>query len=170
MRKRHLLSLLVGISCVFAVQASQFTLYLTRHAEKQTIGENPGLTACGHQRANELATLLHKVPLQAVYSTAYQRTMQTATPTAKQQHIAVKLYSPKYLAQLALQLKQAEQNALIVGHSNTTITLLELLTQQTFAAMAENEYQALYQLQFINDHVTVTELTQPLNCQSQPLQ
>jgi len=143
---------------------NNFTLYLVRHAEKQKDLPNPVLTQCGALRAQQLATLLSQVNIKDVYSTHYQRTMLTATPLAKQQNVSIKNYSPRGLAQLALQLKQRKENALIVGHSNTTPQLAQIITGKKITPLTEQDYQQLYQIQFINEQVLLTVFKQPLIC------
>ena len=144
--------------------SDNFTLYLVRHAEKQADIKNPPLTQCGKARARQLATLLSTAEIKSVYSTRYQRTLSTAAPLAKQQHVAIKQYNPKQLNQFALHLKQDRKNALIVGHSNTTPQLTQLLSEQKVAALSEKDYQNLYQVQFIEDKSQLTLLKQPLAC------
>ena len=143
-----------------------FSLYLVRHAEKQASKDNPALTACGRLRAQQLATLLEKAEIKAIYSTQYQRTLATAKPLSQQQTLAIKHYSPSGLEQFALQLKQHQQNALVVGHSNTTPMLAELLSGQGVAAISEQQYQNLYQIQFSNNKTTLTQFKQPLLCRT----
>lgn len=150
--------------CLPSVANDAFTLYLVRHAEKQASKDNPRLTQCGQLRAQQLSTLLEKVNLQAIYSTSYQRTMSTAQPSATRNKLAIKQYAPNKLAQLALQLKLRKQNALIVGHSNTTPALAELLSEQTVESIPESEYQMLYQIQFNDEQALLTVLKQPLSC------
>jgi len=162
-----IIATLLPLSAIANDEDSYFSLYLVRHAEKQA-GKDPQLTACGKLRAKQLATLLTHVNLKAIYSTAYQRTMNTAAPIAKQKFLPIKHYSPKYLAQLTLQLKMLKQNALIVGHSNTTTALLARLmnNDELNKPLAESDYQQLYQLQFINNRVYLTKFKQPLFCAS----
>jgi phosphohistidine phosphatase SixA len=144
--------------------SDNFTFYLVRHAEKQTEGKNPRLTQCGKERAEQLATLLSVANIKSIYSTSYQRTMSTAAPLSRKQNIAIKNYDPRELEQFALHLKQLKENALIVGHSNTTPQLTQLLSNQNIAALSEKEFQALYQVQFIEGQSYLTKLTQPLTC------
>jgi len=141
-----------------------FTLYLVRHAEKQVDTKNPTLTQCGKERAKQLATLLSTADIKSIYSTSYQRTMSTAAPLSNKQKIAIKNYDPRQLEQFALHLKQRKENALIVGHSNTTPQLTQLLSEEEIDAMSEKYYQALYQVQFIDGSLILTTLTQPYNC------
>ncbi|ALO33547.1 histidine phosphatase family protein [Colwellia sp. MT41] len=141
-----------------------FTLYLVRHAEKQADDKKPRLTQCGQARAKQLATLLSTAKIKAIYSTSYQRTMLTAAPLAKQQHVAIKHYNPKQLEQFALHLKQSKKNALIIGHSNTTPQLTQLLSDEKVAALSEDNYQTLYQIQFVDKQAILTKFMQPLVC------
>ncbi|GAA0823698.1 hypothetical protein GCM10009111_33750 [Colwellia asteriadis] len=159
--------ILLFVSLSFSLSAysdNDFSLYLVRHAEKQSDKDNPSLTSCGLFRAKQLATMLSETGINKVYSTSYQRTLQTATPFAMQSSLSVKHYSPKNLADFAFQLKQQQQSSLIVGHSNTTPKLVELLTGKKVTKLSEDNYQMLYQIQFINNEVILTVLKQPLQC------
>lgn len=147
-----------------AFATESYSIYLVRHAEKQQEGKNPGLTQCGQLRAKQLASLLSQAKINQVYSTSYQRTRQTANPFAVKQHIAVQNYNPKHLEQLSIQLQQRKENSLVVGHSNTTPQLAELLSKQKMAPLTELDYQQLYQIQFVGEDVIVTLLKQPLIC------
>jgi len=141
-----------------------FTLYLTRHAEKQSDAKDPDLTSCGRLRAFHLATTLKEAGLERIYSTSYTRTLNTASPAANQLKLPVKQYSPRGLGQLARELLSNKQNALIVGHSNTTPALLSEITGQKFEKIDESEFQMLFQVQIIADKKLVTVLRQPLTC------
>jgi len=144
--------------------SDNFTLYLVRHAEKKPDSKNPPLTQCGKERAKQLATLLSAAKIKSIYSTSYQRTMLTAGPLSVQQNIAIKNYNPKQLEQFALHLKQRKETALIVGHSNTTPQLTNLISDEKVDAISENEYQLLYQVHFNAGQMQVTQLKQPLLC------
>jgi len=141
-----------------------FTLYLVRHAEKQVDSEDPKLTQCGKLRAKHIARLLEHTAIKHVYSTAYQRTMATATPFAEQQKLAIKQYSPKRLALFAQQLLKQKENALVVGHSNTTPQLSALLSELDVADITEKQYRNLYQIQVSDSGKTLTLFTLPLTC------
>jgi len=164
-------TVLLFLACMLANTAAandSYSIYLVRHAEKLTDSNNPSLTVCGKQRAKQLASLLAKANVSSIYSTSYQRTMQTARPLAKQSKIPVKNYSPRHLEQLALLLKQKQENALVVGHSNTTPMLVELLAKEQVKPLTEQDYQYLYQVQFVNQKSVLTVLQQPLNCTMSP--
>ncbi|MCP4984956.1 MAG: histidine phosphatase family protein [Colwellia sp.] len=146
------------------VASDNFTLYLVRHAEKQADGKNPLLTPCGKERAKQLATLLSTAKIKSIYSTSYQRTMSTATPLSSMKKIAIKNYNPRQVEQFALHLKQRKENALVVGHSNTTPQLANLLSDQKVEMMSEKDYQVLYQVNFQAGITNLTQFKQPLSC------
>jgi broad specificity phosphatase PhoE len=156
------------IACILfslpSLANDDFTLYLVRHAEKQNTDKNPQLTQCGKLRAKQLATLLSTANIKSIYSTSYQRTMSTAAPLSNKQNIAIKNYSPRQLEQFALHLKQNKENALVVGHSNTTPQLTRLLSDQEVEPLSEKDYQMLYQVQYIAGKQQLTLLKQPLKC------
>ncbi|WP_114326916.1 SixA phosphatase family protein [Candidatus Colwellia aromaticivorans] len=148
----------------FSTFANNYSIYLVRHAEKLNDLKNPALTVCGKARARQLASLLSQTNITHIYSTHTQRTMQTATPLANQQKIAIKNYNPKYLEQLSLKIQQQKANTLVVGHSKTTPRLVALLTKKTIAPLSEQDYQQLYQIQYIDQQVVLTIFEQPLLC------
>jgi len=162
---RYLFSFLVA-SLIFTnhAVANDYTLCLVRHAEKQTSSKDPSLTACGIKRANQLAEIFTNISLEAIYSTSYKRTMATAKPTAKQKSVGIKQYAANGLPQLARLLKERKQDALIVGHSNTTPQLLSLITGEDVVPMSEKEYQHLFQVHVSENKTNVVKLTQPLRC------
>lgn len=145
--------------------ANDYTIYLVRHAEKQTDSSNPALTLCGQQRAEQLATILDTANIKAIYSTNYQRMLATAAPLSNKKNIIISHYNPKKLAQFSLHLKQHQENSLIVGHSNTTAQLTQLLSSQDVKNLSEGDFQHLYQVQFIAGQSHLIQLTQPLSCQ-----
>ena len=126
-----------------------FTLYLVRHAEKELNAEdpkNPPLTPCGQERAASLEVLLAEVDLEAVYSTDYLRTRGTAEPVARNKGLEIRLYDSKKLEDFARMLLERKEDALIVGHSNSTPALAGLLTGQQLEAMDESIYNRVYQV------------------------
>jgi phosphohistidine phosphatase SixA len=148
----------------FSTIANNYNIYLVRHAEKLNDSKDPTLTKCGKARAEQLATLLSKTNIKHIYSTHYQRTMQTAKPLADQQQLAIKNYNPRYLGQLSLKLQQQKANTLVVGHSNTTPELVRLLTEEIVTPLSEKDYQQLYQIQYIDEQTVLTIFQQPLSC------
>ena len=90
-----------------------FTIYLVRHAEKQSDSNDPPLTDCGIERSESFSALFESVTLEAVYSTDYKRTQSTALPTAMDQGLMIQSYEPDALGKIAEELiPEMEQDAL----------------------------------------------------------
>lgn len=120
-------------------------VFLVRHAEKLPTGQDPELSEAGKARAQTLSHTLKDADLQHVHSTEYQRTMQTAAPIAKRTQQTIQNYNPGKLAQFANSLRKSGGRHLVVGHSNTTLTLVELLGGDAGLPMDEKaEYDRLY--------------------------
>lgn len=71
-------------------------LYLIRHGANDWLGKRlpgwmPGLhlNALGRAQAERLAELLSEAPLQAIYSSPLERTMETAAPLAAARHLPI---------------------------------------------------------------------------------
>lgn len=124
-----------------AAQAATTTIYLVRHAEKAD-GDDPALTAEGTERAARLGQLLADSSLQAVYSTDYRRTRQTAGPAAAAHDLAVQSYDANDPAGFAAALleRHAGQRVLVVGHSNTIPGLAGQLSQTSLQDFADDDY------------------------------
>ncbi|MBU2605582.1 MAG: histidine phosphatase family protein [Alphaproteobacteria bacterium] len=133
------------------------TIYLVRHAEKQA-GDDPSLTSNGALRAALLAKTLRDAGIVRIYSTDYARTRETAAPIAKTISVPVTLYDPSDLPAFADQLKAESGITLVVGHSNTTPALVELLGGEPGTDINEPaEYDRLYVVRMQDDGID-TEL------------
>ncbi len=99
------------------------TYYLIRHAEKDrsdTTNRNPELNTEGKKRATLWATHFKDTDLDLVYSTNYNRTQQTATPTAVSKGLEIIDYNPSNMYDDAFKAATKGKSVLVVGHSNTT--------------------------------------------------
>ena len=144
---RAALALIAGAVCIGACASSpphvEHTIYLVRHAEKAD-GDNPSLTLVGRTRAELLANELRDAGLSVVYATNYNRTQETASVTARQAGLPVFEYDPQNLETFALMLRATPGNILVVGHSNTTTRMVDLLGGKPGDPIAETEYDRLY--------------------------
>ena len=99
------------------------TYYFIRHAEKDRSdvnNKNPNLIQKGIFRAAKWSYVLEHVKFDAVYSTDYNRTKQTAQPTAEKNNIEVTIYNPRELNSDEFIKNTKGKTVLVVGHSNTT--------------------------------------------------
>ncbi len=121
------------------------TVFLVRHAEKTMEKNDPALTTQGRQRADLLADTLQDAGITRIYSSDYIRTRDTAAPLAKHLGLTVKLYDAGNLDAIAETLKMEGGRTLVVGHSNTTPQLVELLGGEGGEPIVEaTEYNRLY--------------------------
>ena len=152
--------LLIFLGLFVSFQAFSSSIYLVRHAEKDE-GKDPALTKKGEQRAQQLAYLLEQTNITHIYSTQYKRTIQTAQPLIDKTGLNIKYYDPRQLQEFALKLKTVQGSILVVGHSNTTPQLVELLSGQEVKALTEADYGDIYQVSLINGQTTMQHFQIP---------
>ncbi len=132
---------LLYVQC--SAQTTITTFVLVRHAEKASDGtQDPDLTPEGRTRAQNLAALLAKEKISAIYSTAFKRTTQTVAPLAAATGLSINTYEPfKAEAIEAMVRQHAGGTVVISGHSNTIPwTANLLLGQDTFTDYEEGDY------------------------------
>ena len=130
-------------------QRKIFTIYLVRHAEKDLSSNqftNPPLTPCGKGRAEHLSDFLSSVHLDAIYSTDFTRTKNTASPTAISKGLGIQDYNSKNLEEFSTLLMSRKQDVLVVGHSNTTGVLAGLLVGENIGEFDLDIYNRVYQV------------------------
>ena len=127
-----------------------YTIYLVRHSEKEVsasmYGSDPPLTLCGKKRSESLSNFLKDVPIEVIYSTDYTRTKNTALPTAQLKGLDIQQYDGEALEEFSKLLLRRKQDALVVGHSNTTGVLAGLLTGQEIGEFDLDIYNRIYQV------------------------
>jgi broad specificity phosphatase PhoE len=152
-----------------AGQNAAAVVVLVRHAEKETSGDDPALTAAGQTRAALLASTLRNAGVTAIFTSAARRTKDTAAPLAAALHLTPMVIE-KDLARVRAQVLSAAAAAdvraganasgagagasgaasggrvLIVGHSNTVPALIAALGGPSGIAIADNEFDGLFVL------------------------
>ena len=129
------------------IQDTATTFIVLRHAETSGAGTDPNLSAAGLARADELRRILGNVPLAAVFSSNYNRTRQTAQPTATDKSLTVNIYDPLNQSPLVDNWLAAYrgQTVLVLGHSNTVPVLLNLFVgSNEFSNLPDTEYNNLF--------------------------
>ncbi|OUR95076.1 phosphoglycerate mutase [Flavobacteriales bacterium 34_180_T64] len=126
---KHLLILLISIISVtssFSQEESTTnatTYYFIRHAEKDrsdATNKDPRLTDEGKVRAMHWSTILGQVNFDAIYSTDYNRTKETAMPVATKNKLILTIYNPREIDAKGFISDTEGKTVLVVGHSNTT--------------------------------------------------
>ena len=134
------------------------TYYLIRHAEKDRTNPkntNPKLNEKGLERAKKWASTFKDIDFDAVYSTNYYRTKQTAQPSAKKNNLEIEIYNPKKMYTSKFQKKTKGQNILIVGHSNTTPFFAnKILGEYLYEQIEDNNNSNLYIITITKDKKT----------------
>ena len=133
------------------------TYYLIRHAEKDKSdpeNRNPKLIEKGLKRAKKWANHFKNVDLDAVYSTNYNRTIETATPTAVDKNLEIKSYNPQTLDIKVFLEKTKGQHVLIVGHSNTTPAFVnKIIEEDKYQSIDETINSNLYVVTIIDGEI-----------------
>jgi 2,3-bisphosphoglycerate-dependent phosphoglycerate mutase len=156
--KKYLLIIALFILQISFGQQSTTTYYFIRHAEKVDNSQNPDLSEIGLERANLWNKIFSEVSFDEIYSTDYKRTIQTATPTATDKKIQIKLYNPKTIAIDSFKKETLGKKVLIVGHSNTTPNFVnQIINQKIYADIEDTTFGNLY-IVTINDGTITHQL------------
>ena len=145
---KKLQTLLLFILIVACNSNETTTYYLIRHAEKDRTNptnRNPNLNSEGLIRASNWAKYFETVALDAVYSSDYKRTQQTAEPTAAKKSLLIQFYDPNNMYDAIFQKVTLGKSVLVVGHSNTTPAFVNLiLEQEKYQSMNDKDNSSLY--------------------------
>jgi broad specificity phosphatase PhoE len=124
------------------------TYYFIRHAEKDRSdpeNRNPALTELGQERAQNWMRVFKDIALDAVYSTDYNRTQQTAAPTAQSKSLNVESYNPRTLNDSLFSNATQGKTVLVVGHSNTTPSFVNaVIGTKTYGDIDDSNNGNLY--------------------------
>ena len=124
---------------------ASLVVFLVRHAEKVDHSRDPDLSEAGYLRAEALFRTLADSEIEEVHSSDFIRTRNTAAPVADLFGLETALYDPSDLHALAEELRAVGGRHLVVGHSNTTPALVEILGGEPGPAIEEEtEYDRLY--------------------------
>ena len=124
------------------------TYYFIRHAEKDRsdhTNKDPELDKRGLKRANKWAKYFKNIDLDAVYTTNYIRTQQTAQPTAEKHHLDIQTYDPNSLYSKDFEEATKGKTVLVVGHSNTTPAFVnKILKEDKYEDIDDNDNSKLF--------------------------
>ncbi len=131
-------------------QYRKLTVILLRHAEKDVSdgadAANPDLSAEGKARAQRLVNVINKYQPDAIYSTNYIRTRATVMPLARTKRRMIQIYDSQNLKEMRdLIMSGKIKRLVVVGHSNTTPALANLLVgQDKYKNLDESEYDKIW--------------------------
>ena len=119
--------------------------YFIRHAEKADSSKNPDLSEKGVERAQEWKALFSEINFDAVYSTNFNRTLQTIQPIVAGNNQLLKIYNPKMIDVELFKKETQGKTILIVGHSNTVPNMVnQIIKENKYVDIAENQFGNLY--------------------------
>ena len=141
----------VGLAWFFESQATT-TMIFIRHVEQSSEPvDDPGLSDAGRRRVAELTRQLVDADVvagvDAIYSTPYRRSQETAQAVADALDLPVHTYSPDDNEAVLNTILKAHKGKiiLIVGHSNTVPTLIaDLGASKKVPPIQENEFDNIY--------------------------
>jgi 2,3-bisphosphoglycerate-dependent phosphoglycerate mutase len=141
----------VGLAWFFESQATT-TVIFVRHAEKlQVKGSDPELSEAGRQRAAELARQLVDADvvagIDAIYSTPYRRTEETAQPLASALNVPISSYDAANTETIIDEIVKQHKGkiVLVVGHRNTVPAMIgNMGASKKVPDIDENEYDNIY--------------------------
>lgn len=131
----------------FADDPEATTIVMVRHAEQNSVGDDPDLTAAGQARAERLANMIKDFPLNLIYTNAFERTVKTAQPSAYQHQQAIQFYDDEAVAGFITTIAKNGQglHLLVIGHTNTIPEMLNTLAgEQRFPDIDESDYSNIY--------------------------
>jgi broad specificity phosphatase PhoE len=148
---------LMSTMATFA-QEEVTTYYFIRHAEKvrtDKANRNPDLNIAGLKRAKKWKEVFKNVSFDAVYSTDYNRTKQTAKPTADAKKLPVLLYNPRKMYDDAFKANTKGKTVLVVGHSNTTPFFVnKVIGKELYKQIDDRNNANLYIVTIVNGKAT----------------
>ena len=141
----------IGLAWFFESQATT-TIIFVRHAEESSLNEgNSSLTREGEIRSAELARQLVDADviagIDAIYSTSFQYSKETALPISKALNIPIEIYDISD-TELIIEdiIKQHKGKIiLVVGHSNTIPLMIgNMGASKDVPKIDDNEYDNIY--------------------------
>jgi broad specificity phosphatase PhoE len=123
---------------------------LVRHAERAAEpAADPGLTPAGEQRAQALAEALAGLRIDAIVTTTWRRTRDTAAPLARSLGLQPVVVDARdgHAQAVAAAVRAQTGAVLVVGHSNTVTAVLAALGGPALPPLCETSYHHAFVLQ-----------------------
>jgi broad specificity phosphatase PhoE len=134
-----------------SIHAQETVVYVVRHAERAAGSGDVPISDSGRARANALLESLREARVDAIITTQFQRTKQTAEPLAsalslQMETVAAQGPAPDHATAVAnaVRAKGAGKSVLVVGHSNTVPAIVAALGGPKFKDLCDDEYDNLF--------------------------
>ena len=133
-------------------------IYLIRHAEKDRSdakNRNPELNDLGKKRALKWVQVFKNIELDKIYSTNYNRTIQTVTPISEESNIDISIYSPSKINYEHFMSDNNGKKVLVVGHSNTIPFFVNgLINKESYDQIDDLNNSNLYVVTICNNDIS----------------
>lgn len=122
------------------------TVFIVRHAEKGPEEVDPGLTAKGRRRADDLARALREADVTALFATEFKRTRATVAPLAKALGLNPTILRARDVDTLVTRLLALPPGtrAVVVSHSNLAHLIVAQLSGWSFAPIPDTEFDRMF--------------------------
>jgi phosphohistidine phosphatase SixA len=132
--------------------AQESTVIIVRHAEKDTMKNDPPLTVVGKERTKELGRVLAQTKIDAIYSTQFKRTRETVEPIAGERGLTIQIVRHElgmtvqgHVAVLVETLrKNVGKTVLVSSHSNVIPDLLRSWGIDDVQSIGDDVYDDLF--------------------------
>lgn len=130
-------------------------LYIIRHAEKLSSGDDPELSQEGKLRADRIANLWSSRPIQAIYSTPTVRTRSTVGPLSRGLELPVTEYDVQDHDGLVNLIRSGSGDAVVVGHSNSIYHLANYFQEpdSLFNELDRSDYDTFFEVDLEKNEV-----------------
>ena len=118
---------------------------LLRHAEPESAGNDPALTAAGKKRAQLLASMFRDAGVTAIFISELRRTRETARPLAELLHLTPAVLPGLDSAAHRDRVRAVAGGvAVVVGNTNTVPSLVAALGVTAPVSIAADEFDRLF--------------------------
>jgi phosphohistidine phosphatase SixA len=148
------------VSCGESENSKTQTFYLVRHAEKDLSDttENPQLTDEGVQRAFNLVSVLKDVKVDAIFSTKYDRNINTVKPLSGKTHKEIEIYEWHDWTPTVDKITKEKSLEIIVicGHGDNLLPMIEHLGgTKPQESLGHHEYDKIFKVTVFEDSTSV---------------
>ncbi len=143
--------LLAGASARSRQEVPTTVVILVRHAEKAAGSGDVPLSPEGEARARDLSAIARNAGVNAVVTTQYRRTRQTAEPLVAALHLEPEVVAASgdvaanaTATADVIRRRLGGRTVLVVGHSNTIPAIVAALGGTKYPDICDAEYDALF--------------------------
>ena len=133
-------------------------IYLIRHAEKDRTdikNKNPHLNELGKNSTFKWVEVFKNVQFDKIFSTNYNRTIETVTPISHEKKIEISIYSPSNMDYENFKSEILGEKVLVVGHSNTIPFFVNgLIRKEIYQQIDDLNNANLYKVTICNDNIS----------------